>query len=185
MNRSQFLFYATAVDLSPLLSALEADKRLEYSLAGLFEPGKPESYLSYVDIPNFGQASHPSARGNACYLVYPQGTPLRVREVPQLAGGTLFAIDQQINRDTVAFWPGGCHRSDMLLYGEVSTIWDSGVSKCLYELMAKIFCEQFTPVREFLVGPEALDLCRAGVRLTLSASTPPEFDLKPQFDLKL
>jgi hypothetical protein len=32
-------------------------------------------------------------------------------------------------------------------------------------------------VMEYFVGPEALDLMASGVRLTLDAMTPPEFDL--------
>lgn len=37
MNRNQILFYATARDLSGVLSPLEAQKDLQYTLAGLFD----------------------------------------------------------------------------------------------------------------------------------------------------
>jgi hypothetical protein len=49
----------------------------------------------------------------------------------------------------------------------------------LYTFVAKGFCKNFKKVREYFVGPEALDLMASGVRLTLDATTPPEFDLKP------
>jgi hypothetical protein len=49
----------------------------------------------------------------------------------------------------------------------------------LYTFVAKGFCKNFKKVREYFVGPEALDLMANGVRLTLDATTPPEFDLKP------
>jgi hypothetical protein len=84
-----------------------------------------------------------------------------------------------LNEDTVLFWPGGRYGDGIFLYGEVSTISNRATSRNLYDLMAKLFCQHFTAVDEFLVGPEALALLKAGVRLTLSASTPPEFDLKP------
>ncbi len=65
------------------------------------------------------------------------------------------------------------------MYGKIGTIWSSRTSKNLYNFMAKPFRERFTLVREYLVGPEAFELWKAGVRLTLSVSTPPAFDLKP------
>jgi hypothetical protein len=51
--------------------------------------------------------------------------------------------------------------------------------------MADTFRKRFTQVQEYLVGPEALELCQTGVRLALSVSTPREYDLKLQFELKL
>jgi len=37
MIRNQTLFYATAQDLSGVLSSLEAQKDLQYTLAGMFD----------------------------------------------------------------------------------------------------------------------------------------------------
>jgi hypothetical protein len=183
MSGGQLLFYATASDLGPLLSLLEAQKKLQYTSAGMFEANRPQTYRSYADIPRFGQPHHPNAVANPYWLISPQTTAIRVEAVPQRAGGTLFAIDQKSNEYTVAFSPGGRYEGDVLLYGEVSTIWDTMVSKDLYNFIAQPFRERFTQVQEFLVGPEALELCKTGVRLALSVSTPPEFDLKPQFGL--
>jgi hypothetical protein len=181
MSQRQFLFYATGSDLGPLLSSLEAQRRLQYTLTDLFETNQPQTYLSYADIPDFGRASFPSSPSNQCYLVSIRGTVVNVRNVPQKAGGILFAIDQKLNEDTVNFWPGGEFGNGILLYGEVNTISNTVTSRSLYDSMEKVFSQSFTQVQEFLVGPEAVNLCKAGVRLTLSASTPAEFDLKPQF----
>jgi hypothetical protein len=180
MSRRQFLFYATASDLGPLLSLLEVHKGLQYTLKGLFETTRLQTYLSHADIPNFGRASFPSAPSNPSYLVSIRGTAVRVRDVPQSAGGTLFAVDQKLNRNTVNFWPGGRYGNKLMLYGEVNTISNSLVSTGLYDLMLKLFRQRFIQVDEFLVGSEALSLSKAGLRLTSSASTPSKFDLKPQ-----
>lgn len=179
MSRRQFLFYATASDLSPLLLSLEAEKKIQYTLTGLFETSEPQIYFSYADIPDFGRPNHPTAGANSPCILSPQGTALYVRPVPQIAGGIRFSISQRGNDDTVAFSPGGLYGNDVLLYGEISTISDSATSKNLYKFLAKLFRKHFTKVREFLVGPEALALSKSGLRLALSGSTPPEFDLKP------
>ena len=185
MSGGQFLFYATASDLAPLLSSLEAQKRLQYTLAGMFEVNRPQTYRSYADIPRFGEPRHPNGVANPYWLISPEATAIEIEAIPQRAGGTRFAIDQKLNEYTVTFRPGGRYGADVLLYGEVSTIWDTIVSTDLYNFVAELFRERFKLVQEFLVGADALNLCKAGVRLTLSASSPTEFDLKPQFDLEL
>ena len=80
MSRNQILFYATKQDLAPALSSLEAQKSLQYTLTGLFDKNKLQTYFSYANIPNFGQASHPNAIANPTYLVSLRGTALHARE---------------------------------------------------------------------------------------------------------
>jgi hypothetical protein len=178
MTRNQLMFYATAQDLASVLSSLEAQKRLQYTLTGLFKVNSTEAYLSYVNIPGLGQARHPTAVANPTYLISLQGAPIRAREVPQKAGGVRYAFDQKLNEDTVAFNPGGRYGDDVILYGMIGTVSESILSKDLYGFAAKLFRDRFAKIREFLVGPEAFDLAKAGLRLTIGASSPAEFDLK-------
>jgi hypothetical protein len=172
------MFYATAQDLGPVLSSLEAQKSLQYTLTGSFKVNRAQTYLSYASIPELGQARHPTAVANPSYLISLQGTPIRAREVPQKAGGVRYAFDQKLNEDTVAISPGGRHSNDVILYGMIGTVSDSVTSKNLYSFVAEPFRERFAKMREFYVGPEALDLAKSGVRLTIGASSPAEFDLR-------
>jgi hypothetical protein len=172
------LFYATAQNLSGVLSSLEAQKDLQYTLAGLFDSKEPQTYFSYADIPIFGQSSHPSAIANPTYLVSPRGTTLRTHAVPQKAGGVCFAISQRLNDDTIIFSHGGWYGSDVILHGRTGTISNSVTSKNLYNFFAKPFRERFEKVQEFYVGTEALNRGKVGVRLTIGASPPVEFDLR-------
>jgi hypothetical protein len=178
MTRNQLMFYATAHDLVPVLSSLEAEKRLQYTLAGSFKVNTPQTFLSHASIPEFGQAHHPTAVANPTYLISLQGTPIRPREVPQTAGGMRYFFDQILNEDTVAFSPGGRYSDDVILYGMIGTVSNSTTSKTLYNFVAKPFREYFAKAREFLVGPEALRLAKSGVRLTIGAASPAEFDLR-------
>lgn len=172
------MFFATALDLGSVLSLLEAEKPLQYTLTGLFEANKPQTYLSYTDIPDFGRAPHPTAVANPCYLISLQGKEIRVRDVPQKAGGVFFAIDQLWNDDTIAFRPGGKHGNSVILYGMIGTVSKTAASKDLYNFVGRPFRESFLRKQEFFVGQEALDFWKAGGRLTIGASSPPEFDLK-------
>jgi hypothetical protein len=174
----QILFYATKHDLSPLLSSLETKQNLQYTLTGLFDVNRPQTYFSYAGIPDFGRAAHPNAIANPTYLVSLRGTALRISEVPQYAGGICFAISQRLNGDTITLSPGGWYGSDVILYGRIATISTSAASKGLHNLFVKSFREHFQKVQEFFVGPEALSHAKGGVRLTIGAASPAEFNLR-------
>lgn len=178
MTRNQRVFYATAKDLALVLSTLESQKGLDYTSTGQFEASKPQTYRSYVKIPNFGLASDRSAVANPAYLVSLRGAPIRARRIIRNTGERVFAFDQQLNEDTVCLSPGGRYGSDIILDGMIGTISDTAVSISLYKFMVSAFREHFDKVEEYFVGPEALQLGKAGFRLTHDASSPSEFDFK-------
>jgi hypothetical protein len=178
MAKNQTMFYATARDLGPVLSALEATKPIRYTTTGLFKTKGPQTYSSFTDIPDFGRAIHPTAAANPSYLLSIQGTPIHAREVPQKTGGVLFAVDQAKNPDSVGFRPGGRYGNAVILCGTIGTVSQSSQSKELYNFAVKAFRKGFLRRQEFLLGPEAREVWNAGVRLTIGASSPVEFDLK-------
>lgn len=178
MGRYQFLFYATARDLTPVLALLETQKKLQYAPMWPVVTNKAQIYFSYADIPDFGQTSNPTAIHNPAYLVALRGTTVLVRSIPLKAGGMNFAIDQMLNKDTVTLRPGGQYGHNVLLYGSIGTASESDPSLNLYDFMVGPYLARFTKVREFFLGPEALKLWKSGVRLTISATSPADFDLK-------
>lgn len=178
MTKNQIVFYATAGDLGWLLSQLEVEKPLQYTLMGLFEVNEPQTYLSYRDIPDFGRASHPTAAANRSYLLSFKGLEVSVREIRQKVGGVLYGVDQIQNEDTIVLRPAGRYRDDIILCGMIGSVSKSEISKVLYDLAKKEFRKNFKKVREFFIGEEALHIWHAGARLTIGASSPTEFDLK-------
>jgi hypothetical protein len=96
MSRRQFLFYATASDLFPLLSSFETRKKLQYALMGLFETDTLKTYLSCIDIPDFGQPDHPTTAVGPRFLIALQGTLIHSEAVPQKAGGIRFHVSQKL-----------------------------------------------------------------------------------------
>ncbi len=173
------MFFATARDLAPVLSGLESRRKLRYTPCRHVSTNRPQVYLSYADIPDFGQTNHPTAVMNPRYLVTLQGAAVQVREIPQRDGRVNFAIDQQLNKDSVNLRPGGMYGRDVLLYGAIGTVSESAPSLDLYDFMVEPYLERFVKVREFFLGSEAFDLWQSGVRLTVSATSPTDFDLKP------
>jgi hypothetical protein len=178
MGRYQFMFFATAKDLALVLSILEAHKKLQYTPMRNVVSDRAQSYLSYADLLDFGQADHPTAVMNPDYLVALQGTAVQVETIYTRTGGISFAIDQRLNKDTVTLRPGGMYGRDALLYGSIGTVSESDASLNLYDFMVEPYLARFTKVQEFFLGPEALELWQSGIRLTTAATSPAEFDLR-------
>jgi hypothetical protein len=178
MAKNQITFFATTMDIVSVLSALEVIEPLRYAKAGLFNTSRPQDHLSYADIPDFGRTNHPNAVGNPMYLLTDPAVQIKVRNVPQQSGGVLFAIDQLDNPDSIVLRPGGRYGNDVILCGMIGTVSESAESKRLFALAAKVFRNHFTKQQEFLLGPEARVAWNAGMRLTIGASSPLEFDLK-------
>ncbi len=178
MGRYQFLFYATVQDLAPVLSLLEAQKKLQYTMMRHLQSNRPQTYLSYTNIPDFGRTDNPTAVHNPAYLVALQGTAVQVETVYPKVGGASFVINQRLNKDTVTLRPGGIYGHDVLLYGSIATVSESDPSMELYDFIVEPYLARFAKVREFFVGPEAFDLWKSGTRLTISATSPADFDLK-------
>jgi hypothetical protein len=172
MGRNQFMFYATARDLAPVLSLLEARKKLQYTPIRHVVTDKAQIYFSYADIPDFGRTNNPTAIHNPAYLVAPRGTVVQVESIPQRTGGINFAIGQRLNKDTVTLRPGGMCGNDVLLYGAIATVSESDASLKLYDFMVEPYLARFAQVREFFLGPEAFDLWKSGVKLDVSATGP-------------
>jgi hypothetical protein len=86
-------------------------------------------------------------------------------------------MDQLLNPDTVRLIPAGLWGEDIVLAGMVDTVSDSPIAQELMKRFNSAFKIQFSKVKGYWVGPEALAFLNAGKRLTIAAQSPPEFDL--------
>jgi hypothetical protein len=173
----QRLFFAAGDDLLPVFETVERKRDLTYTLCGLFVSRQCASISAGREIPSLrSPAPHPSAIACPQYLVSAAGTPLTVREVPQMAGGVLYAIDQLANPDSVIIQPGGMYAPDVLLHGRVATASSTPLAALLQRAFASAIAALFQHIRAFYVGPEAQKLWRRGCRLTPSAQSPRGYD---------
>lgn len=178
LGHHQLMFFATAGDLAPVLSLLEAKKKLQYTPMRHVVSDKAQTHPSYADIPDFGRTNDPTAVMNPAYLVALQGTVVQVETIYPRTGGVNFAIGQRLNKDTVTLRPGGMYGHDAFLYGSIGTVSESEASLDLYDFMVEPFIARFTDVHGLFLGPEGFDLWKSGVRMTASATSPADFNLK-------
>jgi hypothetical protein len=89
-------------------------------------------------------------------------------------------VDQLRNPDSVTFTPAGIWDDDVILHGRVATASDSEASQALMRRFHVAIKKGFAKVKAFYVGPQAMELLKAGKRLTIAAQSPREFDLAAQ-----
>jgi hypothetical protein len=65
----------------------------------------------------------------------------------------------------------------ILLAGSIGTASETQASQALMKRFQAAFKKTFSKVKAYYVGPKALTLLKSGTRLTISAQSPPEFDL--------
>jgi hypothetical protein len=175
----QILFFGLKDDLLTMLDLVESKGALRYVRTGNFSKDEIRAGISEFPkgamLSNLGRASAESSAICETFLVCDNDTRINLRTAGR--GGERVCIDQLANPDSVAFTPGGIWNEDVVLYGRVATVSESDVSQALMKRFQAAIRKTFSKVRGYHVGPNALALLKAGKRLTISAQSPPEFDL--------
>lgn len=164
-------FFASDVDLLPVLEKVERKHSIKYFAAGLFASSTP----AQVELGAVLTAG--AHHKDVGYLVTPATFEVQARSVPQRKGGTLYAIDAVENPSSITLRPGGMVGKTVLLPGVVCTVSQEEVSVVLYRAFVSAIGKHFQRVQSYWVGPAALKLLGQGVRLTVSAKAPREYDL--------
>ena len=120
----------------------------------------------------------PSAISGPAYLVTDTDTEVALRELSPFQGHARWAIDQLANPDSTMLWHGGMYGDSVLLYGRVATASTSRVAASLQRVFESAIKKQFVRVRTFYVGAQAAALLDQGVRLTIGAESPKDYDLR-------
>lgn len=179
-------FYATRDDLLPVLEKVESKHSVAYTLMGSFESAQLTTVSFGAAIRTLGSpAPHPNAVAGYRYLVTPSEVQVVIREVPQRTGGIRHLVDQLVNPISIEFTHGGFYAPDILLYGRVATCSNHPVAAKLFRAFASAVAKNFTRIRAFHVGPNAVDSFRRGCRLTISVNSPRDSDLADEHQTKI
>lgn len=172
-------FYATPNDLLPVLNHIEAKLQLAYTLTGLFDKEVQETHANGSTLPTLAKwLNAENAIASPAYLVTERSLPIQGRVIEQHDGSKKYAVDQLLNHDSVVFQHGGFYTAKILISGRVATVSDTPAAKKIQRAFSNILAKNFTRVKAYWVGQEALTLMQQRTRLTDCAGSPSEFDLK-------
>jgi hypothetical protein len=89
-----------------------------------------------------------------------------------------YHLNQLENPDTIVFRPGGVWKSDILFYGEVASVphvTDAAKERLKY--FQKAIRKHLQRISQYWVGASALEMLKAGKRLTTGERSPKSMDL--------
>ncbi len=178
----QIHFFATANDFLKAVEEFESLIQVKYALTGVWESAQCEMLDSLSKVKNLSviDSGHDTS-AKKTYVVLPKEVSLVTREIPQNSGGSRYAVDQLANPHSFTISPGGTYTTGTehgLMPGMAGTAQCNSISFELFTAFAKILKRDFTKIRAYYLGPEALKLFEQGVRFpTASTAADRIYDL--------
>lgn len=175
MGKNQIELFCSTTDFLSVLDSVYEQLPLSFAVAGLFKTADVHVFHSPSEISAViaNSTKHPLS-----FLAVGAAEAVKVREVPQRKGHSLYAVDQLVNQGSVVLRPGRAIDERILLAGQIGTASEAPESLTLFSTISKVTRKHFVKVRSYWVGPEAVRLLDAGGRLIATSKAPPEYDLK-------
>jgi hypothetical protein len=177
----RIFFFATPSDILPVLKRFEANAPMEYIKMGNDLTPDRRYYLSGDTIPNAGISSDGRGGSGDRYMVTlrEDSKDIYVEIDTWDSGEKFWQLRQCDNENTVELALAGLWK-DMLLPGIMDTMHDTPKAQQLMKWFnAALKKEGFVKIDMHWLGPEALAMFKAGVRLPKNAEqSPPAYDLK-------
>jgi len=172
--------FAVRSDILRLLKTLEAGTEIKYIKADSSSVPTIQQWSHGSDLPKLGIAD--GSQSNLCqsYLLSYPDLIVQPRQIEQPDGTLRFDVDQLNNPDSIVFTPAGEWKDKVILAGSFGTASLSPASQSLMKAVAAAVRKNFSKVRAFWVGPEALAQWKSGKRLTIAEQSPSVYDLQEE-----
>lgn len=173
-------FFATPADIVPVLSRFEANAPLKFVEMGNLTTPNRAIYLESSQIPDPGIATHETGGQSKAYLVSHRDTKNNMHSFVGRQGERRWTVENGDNEESAILTMAGLWKTGTLLPGSMATLHEKPVAQQLMKwFQSALKAESFTKVDVWWLGPEALDMLKAGKRLTTTAEqSPPAYDLK-------
>ncbi|MBB2753977.1 UNVERIFIED_ORG: hypothetical protein GGI57_004709 [Rhizobium aethiopicum] len=181
----QILFFATPNDIRPVISALDTTNKIAFARVGSYDVKDPPM-ISGPEIPNPGFATNETASGSVSYLAVPAGSRLNVHpytsEDSNTFGKKMWSVYSGFNDESVELTLAGIWEDGTLLPGSVKAMHNNEFSKkIMRDFQSSLKKARFEKAQSWWLGTEAVEMLRAGKRLSTTAvQSPPEYDLRPE-----
>lgn len=168
--------FATRSDLLGVFLSVEGKRPLKYVSPDMRETEEREVFYSVSVIPALGIAKYGINVREARFLVLPRDLRIVVTPVEQYSGETLHKVDPRDHPGSVTLHCSGVYNDETLISGTIETARTDQVAVETMKDLRREIKKQFTRVREYWFGPEALLLYHQGMRATQDIRSVPELD---------
>ena len=159
---------ATTSDLISLMSAIEAQKQLKYTLAGFPDEPHLKQANSFSEIENFAVSKYGNIIRDDRFLLSEPDLEIKIEPVPQNKGGIKYDISTPLNPKTLCLSPGGLFESNNVISGELSKYSDEPEAREMFKIFQREVRRQFKKCKTYpyWLGKEARSMYLTGSRLT-------------------
>ena len=166
--RSCISFIATTADLVALMSAIEVQKPLKYTLAGFPDEPLLKQANSFGEIEGFGISKYGNLIPDDRFLISEPHLEINVEPVPQNKGGVKYDISTPLNPKTLCLSPGGLFKNNTVIAGELRKYSDEPEAKEMLKIFQRELKRHFKRHKEcfYWLGKEAIAMHLTGIRLT-------------------
>jgi|SRR5579871_2124749 len=166
-------FFATRKDVLAVLERLEALGSYQYVLSELQDQPSVVSYSSAIHIPDLGKSTIGSYHTENTYIIIDSRTVIYPRIITRGRNQSpLYTVDVDIYPEGIIISPGGIFQDQYLILGSFGVGNDNAVAIALYRQLARLTRKDFTRIRSYWLGPEALELFDSGFCLTSNIRSP-------------
>lgn len=174
----RIFFFATPSDVVPVLVRFASNDEIKFvEMGNLTTPNRP-IHLSVSEIPDPGLSTHETGGASRSYLISPRDSINQMHKFLGNDGIARWSVDNSDNEDSVVLTMAGRWK-DMLLPGSMDTLHQTTMAQRLMKaFQSALKKEGFVKVENWWLGKEALEMLKAGKRLSTTAEqSPPQFDL--------
>jgi hypothetical protein len=158
----------TTADLIGLMTAIEAQISLKYTLTGFPDQPLLQQSNSFTKIEGFGMPKFGNMGLEDSFLLSYPDLEIKLNPVPQNKGGIKYSISTPLNPKTLRLRPGGLFQSNIVISGELMKYSDEPEAKEIFRIFQREVKRQFKKheTYPYWLGKEAKALFDAGHRLT-------------------
>lgn len=175
----EIYYFLEQEEIVQLVKMVSQEIEILFYKTGRFENMKEVSEVDLCNYEPLGLNSHGNHQSES-YLVMKKNLDLNIRKINQTSGKDAYFVDQQNNKDSVIFWPGGRYDSRHLICGHVGTISNTIISS---EIM-KVFIKNVKKLCKHKVGKyyvsNNVQLLKDTRLITININQSTEYDLKMQ-----
>ena len=179
----EFRFFTLKEDLLEILSDIEEIKKVKYVKNGAYDKKEYVIYKSIAEFEDLG-INRSGDHNSPLYLVLNLSDPIISEGVIQNKTREIkYFLGQHMNKNSIAFWPGGLYEENFLIHGHVSTISDDEKSEELYKIFKKAFSKKFKKIKNWYFGKEALSIAKDVRLITIGIKQPKTNDFTIDADI--
>lgn len=133
-------FFGTKEDLHKIIQNVEQTISLQYVMNHLYDSTRFKIYHSFEQYEDFG--INRSGDQADLFFIFKRNCEIILKQVPQFEGGVKYSLGQDLNKDSITFWPGGLYQDQILIMSHIGTISDSSESLKIFDIFKKAIKKQ-------------------------------------------